>query len=151
VSKGECPWETLLGRSLSRESLWVYVLRQWTLDVEGVLLDFPLGDLWGSTLLPSTFPGSSWRSPLAFHLVALWNPAVSPTIGFWRLRPWGKVAAASSHCKSDLVHGVGRLSVVARWQRLRPAGKRNLHHVGLDLVKSWSLEFVKNANSPVRL
>jgi hypothetical protein len=62
-----------------------------------------------------------------------------------------KVAAASSHRKSELVHGVGWLSVVARWQRLRLVGKRNLHHVGLDLVKSWSLGFVDDANSLVRL
>jgi hypothetical protein len=46
------------------------------------------------------------------------------------------VATASLHCKSDLVHGIGWLSVVARWQRLRPVGKRNLLHVFFDLAMS---------------
>ena len=68
---------------LSGESLWAYVLRQCPLGVEGVWSDLPLGDLWGSTSLPLTIPGSSWRSPLDFHLVDLWSLAVLPTIGFW--------------------------------------------------------------------
>jgi hypothetical protein len=46
------------------------------------------------------------------------------------------VATASLHCKSDLVHGIGWLSVAARWQRLRPVGKRNLLHVFFDLAMS---------------